>query len=313
MNNCGAGGSDDCCASLEVPGGTFYRTYTYDGGGPSGEADPATVSSFRLDKYDVTVGRFRQFVKAVLHPDGGVGWMPAAGSGKHTHVNAGNGLVNSAAGGIVYETGWTTSYNGSVAPTDSNLQTSTYQAGPCTWTPLAGNQENLPINCVTWQEAYAFCIWDDGFLPSEAEWAYAASGGGEQREYAWGQAPPGTANEYAIYSCYYPSGGGACTGSGAVGIVANIAPVGTARLGVGKWGHLDLNGELAQHNLDYNPVGSPPYSACTDCMYQNANGLIRYVFRGGSFDGPAVTSAARNADWPARSYGIGFRCARTQH
>ena len=30
----------------------------------TGLADPATVSDFRLDKYDVTVGRFRQFVKA---------------------------------------------------------------------------------------------------------------------------------------------------------------------------------------------------------------------------------------------------------
>jgi hypothetical protein len=31
--------------------------YANDGGGPTGEADPATVSDFRLDKYLVTVGR----------------------------------------------------------------------------------------------------------------------------------------------------------------------------------------------------------------------------------------------------------------
>ena len=31
-------------------------------GGPTGEADPASVSGFRLDKYLVTVGRFRQYV-----------------------------------------------------------------------------------------------------------------------------------------------------------------------------------------------------------------------------------------------------------
>ena len=31
-------------------------------GGPAGLADPATVSGLRLDKYLVTVGRFRQYV-----------------------------------------------------------------------------------------------------------------------------------------------------------------------------------------------------------------------------------------------------------
>jgi formylglycine-generating enzyme required for sulfatase activity len=37
-------------------------------------------------------------------------------------------------------------------------------------TSSAGSKENLPINCVNWWESYAFCIWDGGFLPSEAEW-----------------------------------------------------------------------------------------------------------------------------------------------
>src|SRR5271165_983105 len=59
MTNCGPGGSgtESCCTSLPVTGGTFYRTFTNDGTGPTEEADPATVSGFRLDKYLVTVGR----------------------------------------------------------------------------------------------------------------------------------------------------------------------------------------------------------------------------------------------------------------
>src|ERR1019366_8701637 len=46
LTNCGAT-SESCCTSLEVPGGTYYRTYTNSGGGAISEADPATVSGFR--------------------------------------------------------------------------------------------------------------------------------------------------------------------------------------------------------------------------------------------------------------------------
>jgi formylglycine-generating enzyme required for sulfatase activity len=67
-HSCGIHG-DSCCTSIEVPGGTYSRTYTYDdtGVGPSGAADPAIVSGFRLDKYEVTVWRYRQFFSAVTN------------------------------------------------------------------------------------------------------------------------------------------------------------------------------------------------------------------------------------------------------
>ena len=84
MTNCGNGG-DSCCASPAVPGGTYDRTYNIpdettsgppDGGWPD-LADPATLTNFSLDKYLVTVGRFRQFVKAVVAPDGNInGFRP---------------------------------------------------------------------------------------------------------------------------------------------------------------------------------------------------------------------------------------------
>ncbi|MGD0676226.1 MAG: hypothetical protein ABSC94_12455 [Polyangiaceae bacterium] len=46
------------------------------------------MSGFRLDKYLVTVGRFRQYVNYLTD---GTGAPPANGSGSHTHLNGGTG------------------------------------------------------------------------------------------------------------------------------------------------------------------------------------------------------------------------------
>ena len=291
LSDCGAS-REGCCISLEVSGGTSYRTYANDGNGVIGEADPATVSGFRLDKYLVTVGRFRRFVRAW---DGG--WRPQPGSGKHASLNGGRGLANAGSPGS-FESGWDASGDTQVAPTDANLACANWP----TWTPAAGSQEVLPINCVNWWEAYAFCIWDSGFLPSEAEWAYAASGGSEQRAYPWGEAAPGEGNEYAIYGCHYPDGD-TCAGT------SNIAPVGTASSGAALWGQLDLAGNLYEWSLD---AWSPSYvTPCIDCA--NLPVSSTRVVRGGAFDNPAAALLATNRTEGAeagRYDGQGFRCAR---
>jgi sulfatase modifying factor 1 len=302
MTDCGAS-SESCCTSLDVSGGTYFRTYTPNwgsGGSPPPEGNPATVSGFRLDKYEVTVGRFRQFVTAW---NGGTGYTPAAGSGKHTHLNGGQGLASSDSAGT-YELGWLAPDDSKVAPTDTNLAC---KARYVTWTASAGNNEALPINCVNWYEAYAFCIWDGGFLPSEAEWEYAAAGGSQQREYPWGSTDPGRGNQYAIFgdgvgTCYYPSVG-PCTG------VANIAPVGTATQGAGVWGQLDLAGNVWEWNLDSYAAYVDP---CADCA--NLAATASRLVRGGYFYVPATILLPPNRnDSPAayRSNCLGLRCARS--
>jgi formylglycine-generating enzyme required for sulfatase activity len=304
LSDCGSA-KESCCTSLPVAGGTFYRTYTNDGDRPTGEADPATVSSFRLDKYDVTVGRFRQFVNAWKG-----GWMPPAGSGKHTHLNGGQGLANGGPGGG-YEPGWVVSDDSNIVPTGT-----LFSCRPSTWTNRASTQENLPINCVNWYEAYAFCIWDGGgFLPSEAEWEYAAAGGSQQREFPWGSADPGWMNQYAIYQCHYPD---SATYAGCSD-VSNIAPVGTAVSGAGRWGQLDLVGNLSQWNLDFDSA----FAECTDCAYLTltAAASARGI-RGADFESspgyptfyllPPVWSHTGLGGPPApRAENVGFRCSRT--
>jgi formylglycine-generating enzyme required for sulfatase activity len=301
MTDCGEAGNESCCTSLEVPGGTYDRSYdhTVDGsvevdpdGGAVGLADPATVSGFRLDKYEVTVGRFRQFVKAWNH-----GWTPDAGSGVHGHLNGGQGLANG--GGAGFEPGWVAADDGNLAPTDSNLTTTQNCLGAATWTPTASGNEELAMNCMNWWEAYAFCIWDGGFLPSEAEWGYAAAGGSQQREYPWGSTAPGTTNAYAIFNCQYPPGSTSCT----------IAPVGTAAAGKGVWGQLDLAGNVWEWMLDWE---APYFDPCMDCAYLTES--AGRAIRGGSFYTNTVTdlvTSGRSAAAPIyRLNVVGVRCAR---
>ncbi len=288
-----------------MTGGTFDRTY----GGDAGLTDSATISGFRLDKYDVTVGRFRAFVTAW---NGGAGWTPPGGSGKHVHLNGGKGLSVSGAPGT-YEAGWDPGDNSGISPTNANLTDSSC-GSYATWTPTVGSQENLPIDCVNWFEAYAFCIWDGGFLPSAAEAEYAAAGGSQQRLYPWGTTDPGTTSQYAIYGppngCYYPNGGSpTCTG------VANIAPVGTATLGVGLYGQLDLAGEVWQWELDWQAAsyGNP----CVDCA--NLSGGEYIMMRGGYYSAfsALIQSEPEQSDFPESRNEYywggshGFRCART--
>jgi formylglycine-generating enzyme required for sulfatase activity len=223
------------------------------------------------------------------------------------------GLANTAGG---YESGWQSSWTNDLSPAktgwDGDLQAC--DSGYTTWTPAAattGTGENMPINCIDWYDAYAFCIWDGGFLPSEAEWEFAAAGGSEMREYPWGNtfADDGTftAFKYAISNCSYPDFTGPfmspCAGT------QNIAVVGYTYLGAAKWGQLDLAGNVIEWNLDTYA----PYQSCTDCANVSSNSMP--VLRGGGYNGvetdmePEARDSVSPATWRFES--IGARCARS--
>jgi formylglycine-generating enzyme required for sulfatase activity len=290
-STCGATGTASCCTSPVVPGGMFLRSY--DGVGYNDSTNPATVPTFRLDAYEVTVARFRAFVMAGMGTQAN---PPAAGAGART------------LGGMSAQGGWDPASNANLPANTPALVTALQcSATYATWTDASGPNDNRPINCVDWNLAMAFCVWDGGFLPTEAEWNYAASGGDEQRAYPW-SVPPTALDLDASRASYAPTFDTDCTGDGLPGCtLQDIIPVGSLPAGNGRWGHADLAGNMYEWVLDW--YEDAQLNPCDDCEQTSASFGLR-AYRGGAFRYAAtgLRNGYRNA-WTADDRS-GFRCAR---
>ncbi len=252
---------------------------------------PATVSSYALDTFEVTVGRFRAFVTA---GQGTRTSPPAPGTAEHPKVPG---------------SGWDPTWNKELTPDTASLERGLHCNGDLSdWTDTPGGHEQLPINCVTFYEAFAFCAWDGGRLPTEAEWNYAAAGGDEQRVYPWSRPAPSQAidDRYAVYSQPRAS------------LVGSKSPLGDAR-----WGQADMSGNVWEWTLDTADPGRllpaegsnlcPPagyLDPCVDCASLDA-GSSRVVRSGGyGLPRQGVAASVRRASPPTSRFQVfGVRCA----
>ena len=260
-----AAGSDACpygmtCYTFEVP------------------EHAASVAAFYLDTFETTVGRFRRFVQQYN------GTPPSQGAAAHPLI-AGSG----------WQSAWNASLPSTQAALISNLKcSSSYQ----TWTDAVGANEQYPINCLNWYEAFAFCAWDGGRLPTEAEWEFAAAGGSENRLYPWGPQTPDATRD--LFNDIPP-----------------FVNVGSHPAGVGRWGHHNLAGSIMEFALDwfdanwYSGAGAP----CHDCA--NLTASTGRSLRGGSWNATGTNPAGlrsvmrydASVPLPIR-YHLGVRCAR---
>jgi formylglycine-generating enzyme required for sulfatase activity len=264
-----------CCTSLLVPGGEFYRDYDAVTEEHTDMTLHATISAFYLDKFEVTVARLRPFLNAY---DEAKDNLLVNGAGKSTH--------------IADDPGWKTTY---ILPSKTALLTSLSDCVGTTWTETGTTDDDkLPANCLPFNVAYAFCIWDGGRLPTEAEWNFAAAGGDEHRVYPW--KPPLSGPEISAEFANYD------------GVNSGPIMVGSTPAGDGRWGHSDLAGNVSEWTLDYFAQPTPE---CNDCI--NTTTADQRVVRGGSYlhTAEGVLAAGRSSGAPdAIRSRQGFRCAR---
>lgn len=284
---------ESCCAAIAMPGGAYpmgrslvTAASDYYAAGSSNELPEhtATIAPFALDKYEVTVGRFREFVNQYDR------WRQ-----HHPSISEGRGVAS---------TGWGESWT--AATTDLPLNADALETAiACgstvqTWTSsvVSSEGEVYPMNCLSWYEALAFCIWDGGRLPTEAEWEYAAAGGAQNRLYPWGTSAPNA--ELANFR-----------GSNGTPRVEVGSKLDTG--GVGYFGHTDLAGSVYEWVFDwysdsfYATTGNP----CENC----ANTLLgsTRALRGGgySYDANELRASSRNGFVASHRDGLfGLRCAR---
>lgn len=250
---------------------------------------PWRVSDFRLDRYEVTVARFRRFWNAGMP-------RPAAP--------------------VIYSGGlW--SWDRHRAEPITEPETSRLD----TWSREPGKYEDYPISGITVTTAQAFCVWSGGRLPTFAEsyWArfVVPDGRAVPRRWAWGNEEPHCSRTNSWFDQDNQAPDTRCTGQTSVPF-----PVGS-RLSEGSF--FDLTGNLVEWVADrstdwHNSACGGPIPR-VDPMCEADHGAACPLWVGGYYNSSPIGPNAGYAGlpWgcqlssnPSRT-AIGVRCAYPVH
>jgi formylglycine-generating enzyme required for sulfatase activity len=285
---------------ITIPSQGQTVTFTFD---PPADSDAGsqvvTLSfsrSFWIDRYEVTVGRFKQWVQFGGLPCGGGPACSLDQGGPYQDRMMWNPAWNAWASD---KASFTKGHGCQPSPQQYGHY-STYEAGD----PL------LPMTCVSWYQAAAFCAFENKRLVTEMEWQFVAAGHEQDRFYPFSVTEiPLTCNLVT----YLGPGGNLC---------GFPVRAGTAAGGGSRDGVFDLSGSVfewvwdiaanlpATQETDYTgPAAEDPDAGLGDDS--------RRVRRGGAFLSDqgerTLTNRGREVEFPATLIynDVGFRCART--
>lgn len=297
-----AAAADDRVGEMvTIPAGRFLMGNNGHEGFESPEELPqhwVDVPAFQIGKYEVTRGEYRRFMEAGGYSDPKY-WSPQGWKWKESDV-----IVHSGMRGAV---------NRIVRPNKEQDR-----GQPEHWTaeqewighglghPVFTQTGKHPVIGVTYYEAEAYCKWDGGRLPTEAEWEKASrwdEKNQQARTWPWGDTwDPEKCNSPEDRN---PAGGGFR--------VNQSAPVGSYPDGASPYGCMDMVGNAYEWTADWAksyPGNSTPFDH-TDAYHfvkggcwDDGNNAVRCAFRGWYLQPNSSGTGPGDSDY------IGFRMAR---
>jgi formylglycine-generating enzyme len=240
---------------------------------------------FYMDTLEVSVARFQKWVDAGQKPPCATGTCSLDPGGPYE-------------GQMMWDAAWNVNVANQSFEIGCNVANNTDYNTPT----FSGSDGSVPMNCVDWYHAAAFCFSEGKRLPTETEWQYVATGRGAGHKYPWGNQDP-TDCSLAIWTNNAP--GPTHNGCGFP------KPGGSAPDGASLDGLLDMAGSVFEWCWDYD--GSYPGTPKTD--YAGPSVMANRSDRGGSwaFDPAALRATYRDATPPDSAYAdVGARCAKTK-
>ncbi|MFP4014460.1 MAG: formylglycine-generating enzyme family protein [Chitinispirillaceae bacterium] len=152
--------------------------------------------------------------------------------------------------------------------------------------PEKYREPDMPVVCVTWHQAKAYCSYVGMKLPTESQWEYAAKGRDAGR-YSWGNASPDASR------------------------CALKAPHRVKSFASNSFGLYDMTGNVWEWTADYYDKDSYSESGSKDPQGPDA-GFYRVLRGGGWYSGPKELRVSKR-HWFSPNFAevsVGFRCAR---
>ena len=152
---------------------------------------------------------------------------------------------------------------------------------------------DLPVSCVHWRDADAYCRFSGKRLPAETEWEYAARGP-YATSFPWG----GPASCAVAVTLVVDQSGIPC--------MVRPARVGSHPAGASVFGLQDMSGNVEEWTADWYVESLGPGPA--------PRAGAAHVLRGGGWLSPPTMSRTTSRNWGSAleaGPNVGFRCAKS--